>query len=67
MGKAILLSCVLIILSGCERNANNEIDPSNLMYFKDRYGICYATVANYSYGVSIVRSITTVDCKKVNL
>jgi len=51
-------------------NEKTENTIPNLTYIKDNHGICYAVINNVTYNgtyPNIIKSITTVDCKKVDL
>ena len=73
--KNFLIVVVAILsaaLSGCDKTEKPSLDTvaivgAQLTYFKDTYGICYASIGNRTYGGLLVLSITTVPCNQVNL
>lgn len=66
--KLILpITILLIALTGCQENKQDTTFTIKLNYFKDVYGICYASVISNTYGGYDATSITTVPCNKVKL
>ncbi len=73
--KTTLIVIVAILsaaLSGCEKTEKPAMDTvaivgTQLTYFKDTYGICYASFGNRTYAGYHVISFTTVPCNQVNL
>ena len=66
---AVLIIFLALVVLGVKWNARvDETEKNeNITYFKDKLGICYASLANYTYLGNMVKSITTVPCEKVGL
>ena len=65
---AIVVATIVYYPEGHKEIAVTARDGSvmmipNLVYFKDRFGVCYAAPEHYDRGYSI----TSVDCNKVGL
>ena len=64
---AIVVAIIVTYLDGHEEIPRDDtvMTIPNLMYFKDRFGVCYAAPENYGRGRGY--SFTSVDCNKVGL
>lgn len=65
-----LILCIVLLIGCTNVNKSSQEDISDitkkLTYFKDSYGICYASIKSYSHGGHQVVSITDIPCDKVD-
>ncbi len=68
----VIVAILSAALSGCDKTEKPTMDTvaivgTQLTYFKDTYGICYASIGSRTYGGLLALSITTVPCNQVKL